>query len=210
MEYAAVNWVQHLESSLARPEGEGDSNLIAKLTESLDLFLKIHWNSPPKRIRISKKHKRKLQRFQLEPFYGKLTQCFATTRSFVTFDGWTESHLALDLFRLLGQVRKRMEMIQASPSIPEVCEAEMKEMYGTLFKCPRPSCYHFNNGFDSRGVYQEHLKKHERPYRCAVDGCLFYTIGFATVDALENHRKVDHNDNSSEGRENSPLSIGGI
>ncbi|RYP45906.1 hypothetical protein DL768_007810 [Monosporascus sp. mg162] len=66
-------------------------------------------------------------------------------------------------------------------------------LYGALrYKCSKPWCRWFFYGFDALEAREEHLREHERPFRCLVEGCYGSDIGFATESGLNRHDRRFH------------------
>ncbi|RYP40562.1 hypothetical protein DL767_001562 [Monosporascus sp. MG133] len=66
-------------------------------------------------------------------------------------------------------------------------------LYGALrYKCSRPWCRWFFYGFDAFETREDHLREHERPFRCLVEACYGSDIGFATESGLNMHDRRFH------------------
>ncbi len=60
------------------------------------------------------------------------------------------------------------------------------------FKCPRLFCDWFYNGFPDEGRRNEHLNKHDRPFRCTFEDCLYSKLGYGTEKDLKRHLRESH------------------
>ena len=65
------------------------------------------------------------------------------------------------------------------------------------FKCPRVECCKFSDGFLFRQERQNHLIEHERPFKCAIDGCYSSTVGYSSQQALDAHFERLHSSEST-------------
>ncbi len=75
---------------------------------------------------------------------------------------------------------------------------KLGEFYGRLgYKCPKPWCYFFQDAFDSASARDDHLRQHQLPFRCGIEGCLRFRIGFAKESELVGHNKRLHSDAAS-------------
>ncbi|KAK4151603.1 hypothetical protein C8A00DRAFT_17015, partial [Chaetomidium leptoderma] len=73
----------------------------------------------------------------------------------------------------------------------EACE----ELYGRVwFKCTKPWCHLFTLGLETAGARQDHVAQHERPFRCAANGCYGHQIGFAKESDLDKHNHRLHSE----------------
>ena len=74
---------------------------------------------------------------------------------------------------------------------------DLREIYGSSsFKCPKTWCHSFADGFDSTRNRDSHVKQHERPFRCDVDGCIGEDIGFGAEWELNRHKQTNHIDST--------------
>ncbi len=60
------------------------------------------------------------------------------------------------------------------------------------FKCPRLFCDWFYDGFPDEGRRNEHLNKHDRPFRCTIEECLYSKLAYGTETDLKRHLKKSH------------------
>ncbi|KAK3986135.1 hypothetical protein QBC44DRAFT_373441 [Cladorrhinum sp. PSN332] len=66
-------------------------------------------------------------------------------------------------------------------------------LYGEItFKCTKPWCSFFPQGFLSAKDRNDHLNQHNRPYRCTIDGCPSRSVGFTTEADLNSHTRQVH------------------
>jgi hypothetical protein len=65
------------------------------------------------------------------------------------------------------------------------------------FKCPRPTCVRFYDGFPTAALRDRHENDHARPYRCKVADCGTDVLGFRTKEALARHVAACHAEDDS-------------
>jgi hypothetical protein len=66
-----------------------------------------------------------------------------------------------------------------------------------LFKCHFFSCSFFRQGFPTRKACEDHLKHHEKPWKCFASGCDWAEIGFTSKYQRDNHWFQVHQNNTS-------------
>lgn len=72
---------------------------------------------------------------------------------------------------------------------------DLSRFYGdNMFQCPRHQCYYFHEGFQDLRLRQEHVQRHDRPFCCKEEGCSRTQTGFCTDAALQKHIKKNHVD----------------
>lgn len=196
MDYAIAFWSRHLEAGIIRLEEEDESagdQEMKVFSESLEVFLDTHWISPESPLPVSKRNSDRLQRFRDAPFYDTLEQAVVSTRKQLTFYGkMKKEEIALDLGDILPRVRAALEAAWSRPK-DNAARDRFEQMYGTnLFKCSRFSCNYFSNGFSTSEQRDQHMEKHDRPFRCIIEGCPTVVLGLTTAKELEKHMKDIH------------------
>lgn len=211
MDYAVLFWLRHLNIGVTL--GEGREELMDELAESLEIFIKHHWNSPTVQLSLAKQHSDKLQRFKTLPFYDRLEQAVASTNQQLRSFGKSRmKENALDLARMVCDVRELLEHI-VSDALDHTDQQMIEERYGTnLFKCPQFSCQFFTLGFSTAGARDKHIVKHERPFQCSDEMCVSYTFGFSSAaerakHIRENHSKIPIHDDEFPTQEDIDRSV---
>ncbi|KAK6526015.1 hypothetical protein TWF281_011056 [Arthrobotrys megalospora] len=75
------------------------------------------------------------------------------------------------------------------------------ELHGVRrFKCPRTNCLFYATGFVGFGQRGDHVKEHERPFKCSTPGCYARIIGFPSSSALEAHIARLHSSDTKTSR----------
>lgn len=76
--------------------------------------------------------------------------------------------------------------------------AKLAEFYGRLgYKCSKPWCCFFQDGFETAAARNDHIRQHELPFRCGTAGCYRFQIGFARESELARHNKRLHSETVS-------------
>ncbi|KAK4183033.1 hypothetical protein QBC35DRAFT_526351 [Podospora australis] len=69
------------------------------------------------------------------------------------------------------------------------------ELNGTgRYKCSRPRCHKFTEGFFSQQLRHSHILQHERPFNCGFTDCYAQTFGYSSKEDLDAHIKRAHSD----------------
>ena len=207
MDYAMAYWVRHMEAGIIKFEEEEEESTaeveaMKVFTESLECFLDRHWASPTAPLSVSNRNRNRLQRFRDTPFYDTLEQAVVSTRKQLTFYGkMKKEEIALDLVDTLLKIRPALEA--ACTRLTDAAARErFQEMYGNnIYKCSRFSCNYFSNGFSISEQRDQHMEKHDRPFRCAVEGCPTVVLGLTTQKDLEKHMKDTHGTIADQGDE---------
>jgi hypothetical protein len=203
MDYAVLNWIRHVEVGASHAHDE--EALMSQLSESLEIFLDEHWDSPSARFQVSQGTEERLKFFINSPNYDKLEQTIASTRKQLTYFGqMRKGEMALDLPDVVDKVREVLEKVVGDTSLtdPDLYN-KLTQIYGTsLFKCFRFSCRFFTNGFDTADDRDKHVGKHLRPFRCNDEHCLLgYMFGFAQEREFLKHMREMHPPSSSQEEE---------
>lgn len=198
MDYAVLYWIRHLEAGAVRAEGK--DQLMKDLAESLEIFVGLHWASPPATLEVSDRIHKRLQFFQDLSFYDKLAQTVVSARKQLRCFGSTKhDEIALDLADIVQNVRGILERMLSSQI---ELQPEVARKYGNnLFKCPRFSCHFFPVGFPSADERDKHIQRHDRPFRCTIETCPGFVIGFTSATDREKHVKEIHSSITAEDEE---------
>ncbi|KAK4198875.1 hypothetical protein QBC40DRAFT_229024 [Triangularia verruculosa] len=87
------------------------------------------------------------------------------------------------------------KMLCAAAAHGDTCcqYTSLSKLYGTLlFKCPYLECPFRRKGFSTRAEQRSHIKSHDRPWRCEVDGCPFAEVGFLSRRMQKDHHEKFH------------------
>ncbi|VBB81748.1 Putative protein of unknown function [Podospora comata] len=192
MDYAIIYWVRHLEASLASLEKDGTDT--RDISETLEDFIELHYINPATHFPVSQGNAARLRCFEDLDCHDRLQQAVISTRKQLTFYGeMNKAEIALDLVDIVESIRAALERLLLGVQNGDGVAAKLEKHYGSnLFKCPRLSCKFFTNGFATAEQRNQHLGKHQRPFRCAIEGCLSGTTGMASEKELQKHMKESH------------------
>ncbi|SCV57123.1 uncharacterized protein FFB14_14978 [Fusarium fujikuroi] len=104
-------------------------------------------------------------------------------------DGWADldqttiSATAIRVHRMLQSL-----LCSGSRHTNDCHCAEIQKHYGSAVnRCPFISCRFRRFSFGSRDLLDEHIRHHDRPFKCAMETCEYSTLGFSSRGQLEHH-----------------------
>jgi len=171
LDYAAANWWKHAR----RFEGSGDNitlRVIAKLADSLN---------PQHKLGVG------ASASDMTAVWNRLRQGSDDGRD------WEHDFPVQNRIRL---IRDHFEKILGRANTESPADlAKLAEFYGCLgYKCSKPWCSFFQDGFETASARDSHVRRHELPFRCSIDGCFRFQIGFARESELARHNKDLHSE----------------
>lgn len=195
-DYCVAYWFDHIKEFL-KNSNEVKEDVRQTVSESMTKFLNFYYH--PSTLEDAVKE--------------KITKCPFKTVQTLPEDARKRNEL-LDIECRTVRIRNCIEAIVESSDIPHRAEA-ISNLHGTErpFKCPKSWCDHFSStgGFEDRTLRDSHVDSHELPFRCSVDSCFAFTIGFNQRDKLTHHLRSYHgqNDDSEPSFLIPPKSRGG-
>lgn len=199
MDYAVASWIRHVEKGVdGKSENDQSDPGITGLTESLEVFLDIHFVPTVSETRlppVSKGNERRLKVFETQAFFSTLQQVVILLRKELNFHGQMKDfEVSLDLTETVSRIRTVLEGVYVESLSNKPLNDTLISVYGSkVFKCSRLSCRFFYDGFNTAAERDRHHDRHEKPFRCMVLGCLFYSVGFETLANAQRHVKETHN-----------------
>ncbi|KAL9082920.1 MAG: hypothetical protein Q9165_008738 [Trypethelium subeluteriae] len=189
-DYASSCWVLHLLSGI--PDLSAGEILI-HLRETLETFIEVHFVSTPKRLLVPKKTEESLAPLRVSESYDEISQAIVwSQKQFGARSQGQDLDRALDIPLITARIRSILEDLLMKP-IPETDLEKLKHYYGpNWFKCPHVNCYYYHQGFKTLDQREYHIKRHERPYLCIVQGCHMGIFGHATKDEMRKHMSECH------------------
>ncbi len=102
--------------------------------------------------------------------------------------------------RQTRRIRSCVEMLQSKHLEPANHEV-LDGLYGPwkAYKCPKHWCYSFTEGLETEEERQKHIARHELPFRCHLESCFGYTLGFVDQPSLSQHRQKYHDTSKKQG-----------
>jgi hypothetical protein len=127
--------------------------------------------------------------FQSYPFYEDLVRIWehicATQRK--DLDSRNKVSLA-QLSSTLTRNRELLEDLSQDPTFKNF--TTLYDAYP--FRCPKLTCFWFQEGFRTADLRKSHENHHELPYRCGVESCNRATFGFRSSNEVKAHMKRYH------------------
>lgn len=185
-EYAALNWIYHLERALGQ-------NISAKVEEFIGpthpyfVLLSRHDQIPLQEAELLESGNTQKNPQALPASLARLRIAYDAVSSIAQGeDGEAHPPLPYSL-RLLAQVRSLIEVISPTGSHKS---ALFTQAYGdSIFKCPIIDCPRFLNGYKSKELREKHLTSHQSRFGCTFETCEYSAFGFSTLHALAKHMK---------------------
>ncbi|KAF6808246.1 zinc finger protein [Colletotrichum sojae] len=94
-------------------------------------------------------------------------------------------------------IRNEIESLEL---LEDAQRAVLDDLHGpiNLFKCHKPWCPRFTDGFNTSEERANHMNRHDRPFQCQYENCIWFSLGFETEADAQGH----HADYHSEATEN--------
>ncbi|KAM0806795.1 putative NACHT domain-containing protein [Seiridium cardinale] len=170
LDYTVSSWQHHIDKALSEKEHLSLTDAV-NLQDALKTFLEIHKIDTPDQN-------------------AAVLDESADTMSKLT----NEKHrdYIQDLESRCSSIRKIIETIQ-----PKLLGTAEQKSFLALngkprFKCSKPQCRMFFEGFSSRTSRDEHINKHEMQFFCSKDSCPHRALGFSSRPGLERHVMASH------------------
>lgn len=186
MDYAYAYWSRHLEKSVSTEQPECR---ITELTEVVQNFMDMHWVEPKSKITVPKSLQHRLKALEhVKSQDSILCSVYLARKQLQSATKINQDEYFLKVKNVLERVRVRLE---EGPAVST--SMNFNWMYGfNQFKCPRPYCTFFYDGFRSEKSREDHVSKHERLFFCSISGCPVAELGCATFRELRKHEGKDH------------------
>jgi hypothetical protein len=92
-------------------------------------------------------------------------------------------------FPMLKRIRDRLEhLIRLHNHLGAITSRNGPRLY----KCLYPFCSYNYRGFETKKEQTDHLKNHDRPWKCNVKGCDWKAIGYTSKANLDKHWEKHH------------------
>lgn len=183
-DYAIAHWIDHLAS--CTPEMlPHDPRPHQHLAKQVELFLAKHGFDQPKDFSIlANKQLQTLKHLDPSQRLDCVAQLVHQNKSAGSY---------LDLEAQLYRRRTIYEKLIADLDPDSDITSLIESFNGcNSFKCPKLFCERFYDGFVDGGRRNEHLNQHDRPFRCAFEGCVYSKLGYGTMKDLKRHLKKSH------------------
>ena len=192
LDYAVCNWCYHVEKYLNTLR-RGQIAVKEEFLETAENFLDLHYQPSQLKFAADESTRASIQS-KLDGWerYSELANAISATRRQRKIDSENEHNAVLAIPHTLQRVRSILETVaQDDPN--DVNYVHIIPFYGSsVYKCPRMNCLYFHEGFSNYDRRAEHIKKHEKPFRCSYPGCEYADSGFSTRRELRSHLKESH------------------
>ncbi len=198
-DYAAAKWIQHIGAILKRPTAQlsidDESHAALQELETGLIEFSSRYEHEIMPGSILKEVERDCEPFRSYPFYTNLVYIWNHIYQYEIKGPEARKELSLkSLSKSL--LRNRTVLESLSSSIPT---KETTIFYGDKhFKCPRPTCFYFHEGFKDARSRDQHINRHDRPFNCAAPDCSIAEFGFSSNKDLEKHKKMFHPETADE------------
>ncbi|KAF5521317.1 Ankyrin repeat domain-containing protein 17 [Colletotrichum aenigma] len=103
----------------------------------------------------------------------------------------TERTTLLDIEQRTSWIRQNIESLNDLTFAEHVI---LDDLYGTIpvYKCPKPVCSMFSEGFDTTHKRAQHINRHDRRFLCNFQFCFGQAFGYDSQVGLKDHVKDYH------------------
>lgn len=186
-DYAYGYWGRHIERSVVTLKSNESLHEIA---EAVGVFIDMHWTEPQIQVSPPKLIKETLKALKsLTDFERVVGAVHLSRKQLIPTCKILPEEQVLGLGLMISRVRQELEELPEADRNSDT----FRQKHGTdIFKCPRPNCTRFYNGFSTRTLRDDHISKHERSYFCFFPTCPFATVGCPTAKELQKHETDAH------------------
>ena len=178
--YAIAHWLDHLQS--ATSQAPGDARHLASTAES---FLRQHWIGDYEHLPDLASSHNTWPNFGGTRIAGHLNFLLALYNDRKTDIDYTDLH---------SQLHKRRAVYEnCVRALSPERKKELEALYGSeWFRCPKPWCDWFFDGFRDATTRDKHIGRHERPFLCTFEGCPVLELGCESDSELRKHISMYH------------------
>jgi hypothetical protein len=194
-DYAIASWGEHLMNAMIECGGPGEQD--GDLEEVMTVFFELHWTPPSIKPSVHERVLKCARNIRDKELQEKAMISLSSFHNVMTLRRPEGTAIdCIDLYKFLGLLR----MVHERLAIDGKYSSTLAKYYPRkVFKCPRPHCRWFYEGFATAHERDDiHQAKHDRPFRCQVQDCLMATLGCNTREELETHTEKYHNELPSE------------
>lgn len=178
-DYAVAHWYDHLKT-LIRPSPARQKQVpevvqeLQRATDSAASFLQEYSISPE----MTETNDTEVS---LETILNRLPHDDSERTSLLNIDQRT-SWIRREIENLAGLTNDEIEILN--------------NLYGPFsrFKCHKPKCSMFTEGFATTRERTNHTNRHDRPFRCNQESCFAHVFGFDSTESLNKHVNDYHSE----------------
>ncbi|KAE9374277.1 hypothetical protein N431DRAFT_371745 [Stipitochalara longipes BDJ] len=192
-DYASAKWHQHIRAIIDTHPSEFSTDAETKAAlQELDTGLaefSARYEPEVMLPLILPEARDDCEKFQSYPFWDKLLQVW---NHVYQQDGkGPEARKEIGIKALSEVIMRNRGTIESLASTRHADGLTI--FYGDRhFKCPRPTCFYFHEGFKDAKSRNQHINRHDRPFNCLFPDCSIAEFGFSSNKDLEKHKKLFH------------------
>ncbi|KAL3466522.1 hypothetical protein BJX64DRAFT_284458 [Aspergillus heterothallicus] len=128
--------------------------------------------------------------FHPYPFYEHLVRIW--THICTAQRGDLESRNKVSIAQLRTSLTRNRTLLETL-SQDTTFSKKFPDLYDAYpFRCPKLTCFYFQEGFRSEDLRKSHVNHHEMPFQCRVETCHKSVFGFKSNNELNTHMKRYH------------------
>ena len=193
-DYASAVWHQHIRAIIDTPirDFSTDPETVAALEEFETGLIEFSSRYEPEILLplIIPQARADCEKFQNYPFWDKLLQVWNHVHQ--QDAKGPEARKEIGIKALSEVIMRNRGMIEMLSCLPRKADG-LEVFYGDRhFRCPRPTCFYFHEGFKDAKSRNQHINRHDRPFNCLFPDCSIAEFGFSSNKDLEKHKKLFH------------------
>ncbi len=183
-DYAVAHWLDHVESSTSQPLSL-ETIALEPLSRELEAFFIKHGSHSLENLTVSTENKfRSIREWELTK---RLDGISHLARQRQSNEDYLDLETQLQRRRLIYE-----DVVASTDSHNESSLVHLLLNGSEPFKCPKIWCEFFSAGFPHKESRDKHVNRHERPFRCSFEECLYARLGYGTEAELKRHEKKSH------------------
>ncbi|KAL2808471.1 hypothetical protein BJX63DRAFT_439377 [Aspergillus granulosus] len=199
-DYAVSAWSLHIRTLVKREHEFLDGNVMSmdhntalqvyRITQELERFVNFYANSFPD-AHPDQPRNTDCDFFHPYPFYAHLVRIWNHICAAQCGDLESRNKVSIEnLRKSFTRNRTILETLSQDPSFKD-----FPTLYDNYpFRCPKLTCFYFQEGFRSADLRKSHVNHHEMPFQCSVETCHRSVFGFKSNNELSTHMKRYHSE----------------
>ncbi|KAL9110913.1 MAG: hypothetical protein Q9227_004528 [Pyrenula ochraceoflavens] len=133
-------------------------------------------------------------------FYENLQRLWNHVLDHQDKDFETRNNVSIEALKMaLTRNREVLEQLGSPKTSSKSNIQQVVFFYGSkVYKCPKLTCFYFHEGFKDAKSRDDHVKRHDRPFRCTISDCTGSEFGFTNGKDLEKHARQYHPDTAQQ------------
>ncbi|KAJ0423899.1 hypothetical protein BJY00DRAFT_277634 [Aspergillus carlsbadensis] len=195
-DYAVPAWPLHIRTLVEQGKKILDGDVMSvdsnptsqeeRITHELQRFVHFYAESLPE---IDQPRTTDCESFESYPFYEDLVRIWEHICTAQRQD--LESRNKVSLAQLSSSLTRNREVLEDLSQDPTF--KDFTTLYDAYpFRCPKLTCFWFQEGFSTAELRTNHENHHNMPCRCPVESCNRATFGFRSKNEVTTHMKRYH------------------